>query len=203
MRSPFSTPLDVRMHQRQASVKSQVVAQPLLLSSMFRQDISNNINAAAGTRTSASSNSSSSLHRRSSLLKRDSAVSIGHAGSRSDVRRISMRRSFQSSEAAFVEDDLAEFLAEQPAAMGPVYRLVRLAAIPFLPVLTPTLPPCHRNIRVDDAGRLTDHRRCSEERPLRANGSSVPRNIEGNLRLRRDQILLILRDLRLRPNTAR
>jgi len=92
---------------------------------MFRQDISNNINAAA--RSSASS--SSSLHRRSSLLKRDSAVSIGHAGSRSDVRRISMRRSFQSSEAAFIEDDLAEFLAEQPAQiMGPVYRLVRLAA---------------------------------------------------------------------------
>lgn len=88
---------------------------------MSRQDISNNLTAAA--RGPASSN----LRRRSEqLLKRDSAVSLGHAGSRSDARRISVRRSFQSSEAAFVEDDLAEFLAEQPAAiMGPVYRLVR------------------------------------------------------------------------------
>jgi len=100
---------------------------------MFRQDIINNINAA-----NRNSTSSSSLHRRSSLLKRDSAVSIGHAGSRSDVRRISMRRSFQSSEAAFIQDDLAEFLAEQPAQVneimppGPVYRLVRLAAFPLL-----------------------------------------------------------------------
>ena len=126
MRSPFSTPLDVRMHQRQASVKSQVMAQPLLLTSMFRQDI----NDSSAARNSASS--TSSLHRRSLPLKRDSAVSIKHAGSQSDVRRTSMRRSFQSSEAAFVEDDLAEFLPEQPAQTmghkGPVYRLVRLAA---------------------------------------------------------------------------
>ena len=89
---------------------------------MSRQDISNNLTAAAR----GPANSSSNLRRRSSLLKRDSAVSLGHAGSRSDARRVSVRRSFQSSEAAFIEDDLAEFLAEQPAAiMGPVYRLVR------------------------------------------------------------------------------
>jgi hypothetical protein len=111
------------MHQRQASVASQIMPQPLLLTSMFRQDINNSISSAA--RNSATSNSSSNLHRRSSILKRDSAVSLGQAGSRSDVRRTSMRRSFQSSEAAFVEDDLAQFLAEQPAQiMGPVYRLV-------------------------------------------------------------------------------
>ena len=138
MRSPFSTPLDVRMHQRQASVKSQVMAQPLLLTSMFRQDINNS----SSPRDSASS-TSSSLRRRSLPLKRDSAISLGHAGSRSDVRRISMRRSFQSSEAAFVEDDLAEFLPEQPAQTmghkGPVYRLVRLAArYSFLPVFLPS-----------------------------------------------------------------
>lgn len=120
------------MHQRQASVAFQVVPQPLILTtSMSRQDITNNLTAAA--RSSASS--SSSLVRRSSLLKRDSAVSLGHAGSRSDARRISVRRSFQSAEAAFIEDDLAEFLAEQPFAgnMGPVYRLVRcLSSFPFL-----------------------------------------------------------------------
>jgi hypothetical protein len=135
MRSPFSAPLDVHMHQRKVSVASQVAPQPLLLSSMFRQDIFNtNNNAAArdSTGSTISSSSGGSLHRRSSPPKRDSAVSLGHAGSRSDVRRISMRRSFQSSEAAFVEDGLAEFLAEQPAQImghkGPVYRLVRLAA---------------------------------------------------------------------------
>lgn len=141
MRSPFSTPLDVRMHQRRPSVASQIMPQPLLLTSMFRQDINNS----SAARNSASSTSSSSLHRRSLPLKRDSAVSIGHAGSRSDARRMSMRRSFQSSEAAFVADDLAEFLAEQPAQTmghkGPVYRLVRLAArYSFLPLpLDPTV----------------------------------------------------------------
>jgi hypothetical protein len=109
-----------RMHRKQASVASQVVPQPLILTSMSCQDISNNIAAAA--RSPASSNS---LQRHTALLKRDSAVSLGQAGSRSDVRRLSVRRSFQSSEAAFIEDDLAEFLAEQPAGnMGPVYRLV-------------------------------------------------------------------------------
>jgi hypothetical protein len=131
MRSPSITPLDARMHHRQASVAFQVSEQPLLLPSMFRQDIINNVNSA-----SRNSASSSSLHRRSSLFKRDSAVSLQHAGSRSDVRRISMRRSFQSSEATFVANDLADFLAEQPAQiMGPVYRLVRSTAFP------PSLPP--------------------------------------------------------------
>lgn len=96
----------------------------------------------ASTRNSASSSlSSNSLQQqqqRRSLLspKHDSAVSIGQAGARADARRISLRRSFQSSEAAFVEDDLAEFLAEQPSyteqssytdTMGPVYRLVRFS----------------------------------------------------------------------------
>jgi hypothetical protein len=173
MRSPFNTPLDVRMHQRQASVKSQVMAQPLLLTSMFRQDF----NDSSAARNSASStSSSSSLHRRSSPLKRDSAVSIKHAGSRSDVRRTSMRRSFQSSEAAFVEDDLAKFLAEQPAQTmghkGPVYRLVRLAArYSFLP---PSSDPYRRVIATSPSTTLslTDHRRCGEKRPLRINGSS-------------------------------
>lgn len=155
MRSPSSTPLDVRMHQRQASVASQVVPQPLLLTSMFRQEINSNNNTSAAARSSASSNS---LHRRSSLPKRDSAVSLGHAGSRSDVRRISMRHSFQSSEAAFVEDDLAEFLAEQPAQiMGPVYRLVRLTV--FLPHF------------IAAATKSTDDRLCGEKRPRRNNGS--------------------------------
>ena len=135
MRSPFSTPWDVHMHQRKVSVASKVVPQPLLLRSMIRQDVfnsNNNATALDSTGSTISSSSSGSLHRRSLPLKRDSAVSLGHAGSRSDVRRISMRRSFQSSEAAFVEDGLAEFLAEQPAQImghkGPVYRLVRLAA---------------------------------------------------------------------------
>ena len=134
MRSPFSAPLDVHMHQRKVSVASQVAPQPLLLSSMFRQDIFNTNNNAAARDSTGSTISSSSggLHRRSLPPKHDSAVSLVHAGSRSDVRRISMRRSFQSSEAAFVEDGLAEFLAEQPAQImghkGPVYRLVRLAA---------------------------------------------------------------------------
>jgi len=87
---------------------------------MSRQDITNNLAAAA--RGPVSSNS---LQRHTSLLKRDSAVSLRRTGSRSDVRRESVRRSFQSSEAAFIEDDLAEFLAEQPTGnMGPVYRLV-------------------------------------------------------------------------------
>ena len=147
MRSPSITPLDARMHH----ISGQVVPQPLLLPSMFRQDIIKNINSAH--RDSASS--SSSLHRRSSLFKRDSAVSLQHAGSRSDARRISMRRSFQSSEeeAAFIEDDLAAFLAEQPSdiaeppsgnkqppgTMGPVYRLVcwlfvmPLSTLPLIP----------------------------------------------------------------------
>ena len=114
------------MHRKQASIASQVVPQPLILSSMSRQEIINNIAAAA--RSPASSNS---LQRQSSLVKRDSAVSLGQAGSRSNVRRPSLRRSFSSSEAAFVEDDLAAFLAEQPEQpkqpsgnMGPVYRLV-------------------------------------------------------------------------------
>ena len=98
---------------------------------MSRQEISNNIAAAA--RSPASSNN---LQRHSSLFKRDSAVSLGQAGSRSDVRRLSVRRSFQSSEAAFIEDDLAEFLAEQPACdMGPVYRLVR-----WLFIILPLFP---------------------------------------------------------------
>ena len=81
---------------------------------MSRQDISNNLTAAA-----RSSASSSSLRRRSSLLKRDSVVSLGHAGAEAASAEL-------VKEAAFVEDDLAAFLAEQPAAiMGPVYRLVR------------------------------------------------------------------------------
>lgn len=86
---------------------------------MSRQDICNNLAAAA--------RSSNSLHRPSSSPKRDSAVSLGPAGSTSDVRRISVRRSFQSSEEdALIADDLAEFLADNSADnMGPVYRLVR------------------------------------------------------------------------------
>jgi hypothetical protein len=110
------------MHRKQTSVASQVVPQPSILTFMSRQDI--NTNLAAALRSSArssSSSSSSSLRQHSSFPKRDSVVSL-------DVRRLSPRRSFQSSEAAFVEDDLAEFLAEQPAdmtSMGPVYRLVR------------------------------------------------------------------------------
>jgi hypothetical protein len=103
---------------------------------MSRQEISNNIAAAA--RSPASSNN---LQRQPSLLlKRDSAVSLVQVGSRSDVQRPPVRRSFQSSEAeaAFIEDDLAAFLSEQPSGiverpsgteqpsgtMGPVYRLV-------------------------------------------------------------------------------
>lgn len=141
MRSPFSAPLDVLMHQRKVSVASQVAPQPLLLSSMFRQDIFNTKTNAAARDSTGSTISSSSLHRRSLPPKRDSAVSLGHAGPRSDVRRISVRRSFKSSEAAFVEDELAEFLAEQPAQImghkGPVYRLVRMAArYSFLPPLS-------------------------------------------------------------------
>jgi hypothetical protein len=111
------------MHRKQASVAFQVVPQPLILSSMSRQEISNNIAAAA--RGLVSSNS---LQRQPSLLlKRDSAVSLDQAGSRSDVPQLSVRRSFSSDEAAFIEDDLAAFLAEQPlpsGTMGPVYRLV-------------------------------------------------------------------------------
>lgn len=87
---------------------------------MSRQDICNNLAAAA--------RSSNSLHRPASFPKRDSAVSLGQAGSAPDVRRISVRRSSQSSEeeAAFIADDLAEFFAEKSADnMGPVYRLVR------------------------------------------------------------------------------
>ena len=118
---------------------------------MSRQEISDNIAAAA--RSPASSNS---LQRQPSLLlKRDSAVSLDQAGSRSDVRQPSVRRSFQSSEeeAAFIEDDLAAFLAEQPSdiaeppsgtkqpsgTMGPVYRLVcwlfvmPLSTLPLIP----------------------------------------------------------------------
>lgn len=94
----------------------------MILSTMSRQDSTSTLSAAA--RNSASS--TNSLHPLSPLFKRDSAASLGHAGSRSDARRISLRRSFQSSEAAFVEDDLAQFLADQPAIMGPVYRLVSL-----------------------------------------------------------------------------
>jgi hypothetical protein len=87
---------------------------------MSRQEICNNLAAAA--------RSSNSLRRRNSLPKRDSAISLGQAGSRSDAQRSSVRRSFQSSdeESAFIEDDLAEFFAEKPTNnMGPVYRLVR------------------------------------------------------------------------------
>ena len=202
MRSPSITPLDARMHH----ISGQVVPQPLLLPSMFRQDIIKNINSAH--RDSASS--SSSLHRRSSLFKRDSAVSLQHAGSRSDARRISMRRSFQSSEAAFVENDpadfdLAEFLAEQPAQiMGPVYRLVRLIAFPSsLPLSAPTAFLA-----------LRQHRRRRRRRPgvdgppvlWRENAVAHQRdrlNIEpmGESAMG-DQILLISRDLRFRPNAA-
>jgi hypothetical protein len=111
------------MHRKQTSVASQVVPQPSILTFMSRQDINTNLAAAlrSSARSSSSSSNSSSLRQHSSFPKRDSVVSL-------DVRRLSPRRSFQSSEAAFVEDDLAEFLAEQPAdmtSMGPVYRLVR------------------------------------------------------------------------------
>jgi hypothetical protein len=113
------------MHRKQTSVASQVVPQPSILTFMSRQDINTNLAAAlrssARSSSSSSSSNSSSLRQHSSFPKRDSVVSL-------DVRRLSPRRSFQSSEAAFVEDDLAEFLAEQPAdmtSMGPVYRLVR------------------------------------------------------------------------------
>lgn len=112
---------------------------------MSRQEICNNIAAAA--RSPASSNN---LQRQPSLLlKRDSAVSLGQAGTRSDVQQLSVRRSFQSSEAeaAFVEDDLAAFLAETPSGteqpsgtMGPVYRLVRWlfdTPLPILPLIIP------------------------------------------------------------------
>lgn len=120
---------------------------------MSRQEISNNIAAAA-----RSPASSYSLQRQPSLLlKRDSAVSLDQAGSTSDVdvRRLSVGRSFQSSEeeAAYIEDDLAAFLAEQPSdiaeppsgnkqppgTMGPVYRLVcwlfvmPLSTLPLIP----------------------------------------------------------------------
>jgi hypothetical protein len=108
------------MHLKQTSITSQVVPQPLISFSMSRQEICNNLAAAA--------RSSNSLRRRNSLPKRDSAISLGQAGSRSDAQRSSVRRSFQSSdeESAFIEDDLAEFFAEKPTNnMGPVYRLVR------------------------------------------------------------------------------
>lgn len=203
MRSPSITPLDARMHH----ISGQVVPQPLLLPSMFRQDIIKNINSAH--RDSASS--SSSLHRRSSLFKRDSAVSLQHAGSRSDARRISMRRSFQSSEAAFVENDpadfdLAEFLAEQPAQiMGPVYRLVRLIAFPSsLPLSAPTAFLALRQHR----RRRRRRRPGVGGRPVlwRENAVAHQRdrlNIEpmGESAMG-DQILLISRDLRFRPNAA-
>lgn len=129
------------MRQKRASVASQVAPQPLILSTMSRQDSTSTLSAAA--RNSASS--TASLHPLSPLFKRDSAASLGHAGSRSDARRISIRRSFQSSEAAFVEDDLAQFLADQPAIMGPVYRLVSLR-LPFLYFLLARLasPPSAR-----------------------------------------------------------
>ena len=206
MRSPSITPLDARMHH----ISGQVVPQPLLLPSMFRQDIIKNINSAH--RDSASS---SSLHRRSSLFKRDSAVSLQHAGSRSDARRISMRRSFQSSEAAFIENDpadfdLAEFLAEQPAQiMGPVYRLVRLTAFPsslppFLPLSAPTTFLALRQHR----RRRRRRRPGVGGRPVlwRENAVAHQRdrlNIEpmGESAMG-DQILLISRDLRFRPNAA-
>jgi hypothetical protein len=112
------------MHRKQTSVASQVVPQPSILTFMSRQDINTNLAAAlrsSARSSSSNSSNSSSLRQHSSFPKRDSVVSL-------DVRRLSPRRSFQSSEAAFVEDDLAEFLAEQPAdmtSMGPVYRLVR------------------------------------------------------------------------------
>lgn len=127
---------------------------------MSRQDISSNLTAAAR----GPANSSSNLRRRSSLLKRDSAVSLGHAGSRSDARRVSVRRSFQSSEAAFIEDDLAEFLAEQPAAiMGPVYRLVRQF---FLPPSTRTrLHQHHNGVVIQQTGAYRRCRQRCEERP--------------------------------------
>lgn len=114
------TPSRIRMHRKQVLIAFQVVPQPLILTSMSRQDICTNLAAAA--------QSSNSLRRNSSFSKRDSAVFLGQtAGPTSDVRRTSVRRSFQSSEeVAFIEDDLAEFLAEKPACnMGPVYRLVR------------------------------------------------------------------------------
>jgi hypothetical protein len=203
MRSPSITPLDARMHH----ISGQVVPQPLLLPSMFRQDIIKNINSAH--RDSASS--SSSLHRRSSLFKRDSAVSLQHAGSRSDARRISMRRSFQSSEAAFVENDpadfdLAEFLAEQPAQiMGPVYRLVRLTAFPSsLPLSAPTAFLAlkqHRRRRrrrrpgVDGPPVLWRENAVTHQRD-RLNIEPMGESAMG------DQILLISRDLRFRPNAA-
>jgi hypothetical protein len=137
------------MNRKQASVVFQVVPQPLTLTSMSRQEISNNIAAAA--RGTVSSNS---LRRQSSLpLKRDSAVSLDQAGSRSDVPPLSMRRSFSSSEAAFIEDDLAAFLAEPPGTMGPVYRLVCwLSIVPFsaLPFLLLLLPPLFRPFRQRD-----------------------------------------------------
>jgi hypothetical protein len=122
MRSPSRASLLLTggMHLKQTSVTSQILPQSLTSSSMSRQDICNNLAAAA--------RSSNSLRRRNSLPKRDSAISLSQAGSRSDAQRISVRRSFQSSdeESAFIEDDLAEFFAEKPADnMGPVYRLVR------------------------------------------------------------------------------
>lgn len=119
------------MQHKRASVASQVAPQPLILTSMSRQDSVNNSSAAA--RGSASSISISSLRRRSDLLKHDSGISLSQAGARSDAKRVSMRRSFQSSEAAFVQEDLADYLEENwkpssprdSATMGPVYRLVR------------------------------------------------------------------------------
>ena len=112
---------------------------------MSRQEICNNLAAAA--RSPASSNN---LQRQPSLLlKRDSAVSLDQAGSRSDVQQLSVRRSFQSSEAeaAFVEDDLAAFLAESPSGttkppgtMGPVYRLVCWLFVMPLSILPLIIP---------------------------------------------------------------
>lgn len=169
------------MHQKRASVASQVVPQPLILSSMSRQD--NNSSAA---RNSASS--SSSLQRRSSLLKRDSAVSVGQAGARTDARRISMRRSFQSSEAAFVEDDLAEFLAEQPSffasttdTMGPVYRLVCFSQFPSIRTANHAWASHHSNAYrspTGDAG-ITARRHRSSRWPGLVQGTIVFSSIHG------------------------
>jgi hypothetical protein len=204
MRSPSITPLDARMHHRQASVAFQVSEQPLLLPSMFRQDIINNVNSA-----SRNSASSSSLHRRSSLFKRDSAVSLQHAGSRSDVRRISMRRSFQSSEATFVANDLADFLAEQPAQIWVQFTVWYVQPL-FLP---PFLPPSFGTYRVS----RTEAAPPSTTPPKGPGVEGLPvlwrENAVAHQRDRLniepmgestmgDQILLISRDLRFRPNAA-
>ena len=71
------------------------------------------------------------------------------------MQQLSIRRSFQSSEAeaAFVEDDLAAFLAETPSGteqpsgttkpsgtMGPVYRLVCWLFVMPLSILPLIIP---------------------------------------------------------------